>query len=147
MPSDLILPAFAITLLANAVLIVLAIRMFMTERPGPRRDADSQTTPDPAAKPSPPVTVAPERPVPEGDLPVPTTVSAVAVAEPSAMKPESTSAMANNTTTAVSRPAKRRRRQRRERFSIPALEEDHERFNQSIADLLSGGSRKPRDPE
>jgi hypothetical protein len=64
MPPDLLMPAFVVTLLANAILILVAMRTLVvhgdpddrTPRPGPTRGTTRPTPtaiPDPGPRPSP----------------------------------------------------------------------------------------------
>ena len=141
MPSDLIVPVFALTMAANAILIALAIRTFAGERPPDRRAIEpAERTPEPAAEKS------PEQPQPT----VPAAMSAATTPPPTAdqapvaqpvlplahkRSPSKAAAVGTAAATSVAKPAARRRR----RFSLPQDEEDHERFDRSIATFLSGG--------
>jgi hypothetical protein len=131
MPSDLIVPAFALTLAANAILIALAIRTFASERARdrPANEPGEMPAPEPA-----------KTPTPASTPPVPDELALVVArsAPPTARKPSSpakTAAAATAAATSAAKPAARRRR----RFSLPQHEEDHERFDRSIATFLSGG--------
>jgi hypothetical protein len=117
LPPELVLPAFALVLTANAILIALAIRTFTRERLA--EDA-------PAVKP-PSGRTAAARPI--GDEPASeTTQRSHPVAPPSASN-------ANGRKARPTAAAGGRRR----RFSLPLMDEDHERFNRSISTFLSGG--------
>ena len=118
MPPELIVPAFVLVLAANAILIALAIRSFMAERRGEVPDV----RPAPAVEPE---TVAP----PTEDVPAPKARSA---------RGRSAANRGTPRKTPTPRPADAADG-RRQRFALPPLEEDHERFNRSIATFLSGG--------
>jgi len=146
MPSDLIVPAFALTLVANAILIGLAIRAFAGERSREGR----------AVEPA-----QPRVPEPVPDATAPATMPATTDGSPAAaavppglgkaparkrstpVKGTSAGAAASSTTVAASnlKPAAKRRR----RFALPPHEEDRERFDRSIATFLSGGRGGDRD--
>ena len=109
MPPELVLPAFALVLAANAILIALAIRMFAGEGGVDQR----------GARPPRPHEARPT--THEG--PAPVTNSGGGDRRP---KPKA-------------RPARSSTSRQRRRFSLPARDEDHERFNRSIATFLGGG--------
>jgi hypothetical protein len=137
MPSDFLLPAFCLTLVVNAVLIVAAIRTLAGER---RRDAEgvppvpAQRTPptDAPAEPPPPTTPAapppPSSPPPAPSVAVATAAKRVRPAGPSRQRRATTDAATTN-------PGRGRRR----RFSLPPLDDDHDRVNRSIETFLAGG--------
>ena len=110
MPPELLLPAFALVLVANAILIAIAIRTFTGEaapepaeaRPGAAVGA-ARETPGPAAASAPEV--------------------AATATRPGARSPRATSTDGRH----------------RRRFALPPMEEDHERFDRAIAAFLSGG--------
>jgi hypothetical protein len=119
LPPELVLPAFALVLTANAILIALAIRTFTGERlaeDGPAVKPPSGRTG--AARP-----IAHE---PAGETPP---QRSDPVAAPTASK-------ANGRKARPTAAAGGRRR----RFSLPPMDEDHERFNRSISTFLSGGN-------
>jgi hypothetical protein len=156
MPSDLILPAFALVLVANAILIALAIRTFIGDRARERAAleasqprqmaASAQASPVAATLPSgeqPAPSIAgadgagppgPDQPLPAAALPPP-------VAPAKSRRRRSGSASAAASTLAASTAGKPTARRRR--FSMPAHEEDREKFDRSIASFLSGGRGGP----
>src|SRR5262245_16922700 len=126
MPSDLIAPAFVLTLVPNAVLIALALRTFARERSSDRPTRE----PDPGT--------ASESLTPEAVVP-----GATAEPDPVAPGPAKTGTVAGGTasTPIAGKSAPGRKPPRRRRFAMPDHEEDHERFDRSIATFLSGGRR------
>ena len=115
MPADLIVPAFALTLAANAILIALAIRTFASERARDRRAiAPGETrAPEPAKT----ATAASTQSVPTNRAPV-----AEASAPPAARKRSSPAKTAAATTASATPAAKPTARPRR-RFALPQHEE------------------------
>jgi hypothetical protein len=174
MPNDLLLPAFLLTLVANALLVAIAIRALARNRAERDRDTRRTGLPDaraavqPTPRPiRPPVMGAPERelpgaPEPPADPapvaePVPATssrpVSTPAsasrrgkpVARPSVATPRrrgSSSATSKSATsrtgTASETPRADTPRAGRRRFSLPPLDDDHDRVSRSIQSFLSG---------
>jgi hypothetical protein len=116
MPPELVLPAFVLVLVANAVLIGLAIRAFTGDH-----------APEAAEAP-------PARPIEA------VTDAALTAPDATPMPPDAAGPMVATT---PARPRARASRaaagRRRRRFAMPPMEEDHERFNRSIAAFLSGG--------
>ena len=110
MPPELVLPAFALVLAANAILIALAIRTFTGERGLDRRKAQRAGSED--ALPS--ASRAPVAATPKRD---------------------------ETRTGPKVRPPRSSAARRRQRFVLPALDEDHERFDRSISTFLSGSRR------
>jgi GGDEF domain-containing protein len=160
MPTDLLLPAFVLTLVANAVLVAVAIRGLSHARAErDRQDASNrQRNEDRAAarpaRPAPPPVVAaaplpadppaPD-PVPEPDTSPdarptkpPRRTRATAIPTPKDAAPKSTEAGKRKRTKAGDSPRGETRRGGRRRFSLPPLDEDHERVNRSIETFLSG---------
>jgi hypothetical protein len=109
MPAELLVPAFALVLAANAILIALAIRMFAGEGGVDHREA---------------------RPLGSHEA-RPTTREASA--------PAAKGGAGERRPKPKVRPARSSTARQRRRFSLPARDEDHERFNRSIATFLSGG--------
>ena len=187
MPTDLLLPAFALTLLANAVLIALAIRALRrvpNESAPPREWVTTAAASRPHPQPPAPL-AAPEAPEPPADQgastplltlpPVPfgntlvhdehpardaaATTAAAPDATPGAAGPDSaaasdpepmTSARARanrprptprskktpaTTSTPGAEPAVRRGRRK---FSLPPIDDDHEKVTRSIESFLAG---------
>jgi hypothetical protein len=140
MPSELVVPAFALVLAANAILIALAIRTFAVERDTGSRDRQADAPAAPTAEPAgladdpSPVVSAPPEPA---AAPVATAIS---TAEPA---PHPAAAIAPTRSTRRSRGSRATTAAsgRRQRFAMPQLDEDHERFNRSISTFLSGGKR------
>ncbi|HEY3164759.1 MAG TPA: hypothetical protein VGJ71_10380 [Candidatus Limnocylindrales bacterium] len=146
MPADLLLPLFAVTLLANAFLVAAAIRSLRRgsggapsarlERPvgAPTRVAEPAARPSPAehaataAPVKPPEALDPSR---EARPPAPAGRSDEPRRTPRPQRPAKTSA-AN----AVSTGEPRRRGRRR--FSLPPLDDDHEKVSRSIESFLAG---------
>ena len=144
MPDGLLLLAFALTLVANAVLIAVAIRAM---RPGgpladesaaPRRRVarpdPAQPTPaaEPASQPPDETTSAEAPPVVEPAKPKRRTT-----APPESRKSRRRTPKASATPGAEPRTG--RESPRRRRFSLPPLDDDHEKVNRSIESFLSGG--------
>jgi hypothetical protein len=161
MPTGLLLPAFALVLLANAILIAIAIRSmrrggalddapFPTRStppivPSARRAPPSEHAPAPASAvaPVPPPAETPNAP----DASMAQAVATARVADPSETsaaqtavppdpsprgKPQATKARPRKPpATTTSRSGGRRRR-----FSLPPLDEDHEKVSRSIATFL-----------
>jgi hypothetical protein len=163
MPDGLLLLAFALTLVANAVLIAVAIRAL---RPGgPMADEPVerswQTTPrgvastiaNPPAEPTPRPAEPPVATVPADTIVPTTTVEAeVTASPPLASPPQPTTHDAAprlakrrrpparpRDTVAAPKPDSRSPGGRRRKFSLPPLDEDHEKVNRSIESFLSGG--------
>ena len=209
MPADFLLPLFALTLIANAVLVAVAIRDIRRGRAEAARDAASWATasiraavdrpsdaelaraialreistaesveagphPVPAAAIEPVddrAAPSPEPANPEGAVPVsepPTAEPAAPRGEPAAdvaaprseprdgevpretepadasAEPEAKPVGKRTTRTSpptapVARPAAGAGRRGRRRFSLPPLDEDHERVSRSIETFLAGG--------
>jgi len=176
MPTELLLPAFALTLVANAALVAVAIQWLLRARaerddPGPpnRQRRTDQPAPEPAgpavdpivaASPTRPDPVAPE---PTSDVDTPPTAEPAkpprrpraATPRPDAprpaparktrgSKPAAPGSAAPDESTKRSRAAARdqptadTRRGGRRRFSLPPLDDDHERVNRSIETFLTG---------
>jgi hypothetical protein len=164
MPTDLLLPAFVLTLLANTALVAVAVRGLVRARA--ERDRQDRAhwqrdkgrvgaTPNRATVESidPP---APPAAVPETAPPfVPTTPELAVIADPVPAKPRKPTKppLRAPATPATPNPADSARRKRpvngdnpvgetrrggRRRFSLPHLDEDHERVNRSIKTFLSG---------
>jgi hypothetical protein len=175
MPTELLLPAFALTLVANAALVAVAIQWLLRARverddPSPpnhqrRVDRAAPKPTDPAVE---PIAAAPTRPDPLAEEPTPN-LAAPPAAQP-AKPPRRPSAPAPKAVapnpevapkTRVAKPASPRsfapagptkrsraadrdlptpdtRRGGRRRFSLPPLDDDHERVNRSIKTFLTG---------
>lgn len=197
MPTELLLPAFALTLLANAVLIAVAIRglrrdhiasaparqwapTVLAPRPSstPPRTASLEAAPqsDPIADPSdtaaptpvvhldtsvasaasPPVAAARPRrarsaPAATGSIPsTPAATQSTKPAPAAARSGRSTPAASRSAIPGPaadpSRPEPPTRRGRR-KFSLPPLDEDHEKVNRSIKSFLAGAEGAPVAPE
>jgi GGDEF domain-containing protein len=174
MPNDLLLPAFLLTLVANALLVAIAIRALTRNRAERDRETrwtglpDTRTVVRPAPLPTePPVVGLPEREpavTPESrpePPPVAEPASAIVsdpapgpssasprrkkpTARPSVASPRkrgSTSATPKSATSRTNRASDQRTdttRAGRRRFSLPPLDEDHERVSRSIQSFLSG---------
>ena len=161
MPTDLLLPAFALTLLANAVLVALAVRGLLRARSERHRQDESnrarlaawpaaapaprplRTARPPTDGPTPPAAESPSRSTaPDAD---PATPPEPAPPKPATKRPRRTPS-ATKPPDAGPKPRSRRRsgdespraETRRRRFSLPDLDEDHERINRSIETFLSG---------
>lgn len=149
MPTEFLLPAFALVLLANAVLVAAAMRALWGGRqdPGAARHATSSAPPPssgpPIAEPdrqpsagsetSPAGTPGHEPPPPPATTPEPP--------RPAARRRAAARAAGATTTRTPARsprPSTGGRRGRR-RFSLPPLDEDHEKVNRSIESFLSSG--------
>jgi hypothetical protein len=167
MPSDLLVPAFIVTLIANAILIVVAMRGLLTGRvvdeprpapPAPKRSGPSaepvhEVVPRPRATAVP--APQPAAPPADADPPEPAAPStSTAEAEPAAVSqersqaiPAPTATMAAATAATVTAAAATSKGTksgatksgRRRRFSLPPLDEDHEKVNRSIETFLAGG--------
>jgi hypothetical protein len=161
MPTDLLLPAFALTLLANAALVAVAIRWLLRarderDRPKPADRGRLETTTEPidpptrpvgkppAPEPSridPPPAAGPTKPPRPTRAAAPGTAKKPAAAKPGAPKPVPTKP-ARPTKQALAtdrdRPRSEPRRGGRRRFSLPPLDDDHERVSRSIETFLSG---------
>jgi len=164
MPTGLLLPAFALVLLANAILIAVAIRSMrrggaLDDAPFPTRSSHpigrpaSRPAPSPSRSAAPPTPPAVE-PAPPAEAPTApeasitqaaVTTARVADAEsapaaPTAVPPEP--APPEKPRAAATRPRKlpatttSRSGGRRRRFSLPPLDEDHEKVSRSIATFL-----------
>ena len=203
MPADFLLPLFAVTLLANALLVAAAIRGMRRDRAGADRPLDVRRPPAPpvrtlrgpdrptthelarairarpevvdtpptaldrpeesAAVASPePASVAPAEAPPVAPSPVepapvaPARVDLLATAaalDPTAAEPgfapkrrrTSKAPPATNGTPPRPRPAERPRGNRR-RFSLPPLDDDHEKVSRSIESFLAGAEPSPVEP-
>jgi hypothetical protein len=189
MPTDLLLPAFALTLLANAALVAMAVRGLVRARAERDREdrssqqrIESRATPAPTRLGAEPIaTDSPGAPKPELAPPlIPTAAEPAVVGDPT---PPATPAKPRRRTTpaagasppkpAASKPVPPKpvapkpiaakpaaprsaeptrpkrpsdgdsprsesRRGGRRRFSLPPLDEDHERVNRSIETFLAG---------
>lgn len=157
MPADLLLPAFALTLVLNALIVALAMRGLWagkTERGGrtdllPALPLDPEPAPpepwsdtdeeDPAERPA-----AWPRPEPEApELTAPANPSSPPAAPPGFVAAEPTDpAPASDPGPSQSQPARRpgaaARKGRRRKFSLPPLDEDHEKVSRSIETFLAG---------
>jgi hypothetical protein len=191
LPADFLLPLFTLTLLANAILVVFAIRglrrgQFDPDRPsgfdrpsglaGPSRPieptdappiteelaraiasrralldpegaADAPTATTPADPPAPPPAASPVAatspmaaidPAPAAATPTRRSVNAAGPATKGS-RPARPSAppAARSATSGPDRPAEPGRRARR-RFSLPPLDDDHERVSRSLETFLGG---------
>ena len=144
MPDGLLLLAFALTLMANAVLIAVAIRamrpggQFADEsapgrrqvaRPDPARmTADAEPSPKPpdeASAESKPPLVEPAKPRRRTATPTDST-------SPPRRNPKANTSPGAEATTV-------RGSGRRRRFSLPPLDDDRDKVNRSIESFLSGG--------
>jgi hypothetical protein len=163
MPTDLLLPAFALTLIANAALVAMAVRGLVRAREERNRqdrsnrqrndDRAAATANQAAAEPPERPAAAPATaPPPLPPAPAPAVRTDPEPTKP-AKPPRRTRAIGPIAPTAP-KPADAPRRKRREggdsprgesrrggrrRFSLPPLDEDHERVNRSIETFLSGG--------
>lgn len=196
MPTELLLPAFALTLLANAVLIAVAIRDLRRDHVASapaRRWAPAVVAPRPSSTPprtaaleaaaqsdpiaDPPATAA-ETPVLPVDTSVPLAAAPlVAAARPrrarstktatepnpstpaatQSTKPAPAGARSGRSTPAAGRSAKPApaadpsprepsTRRGRRKFSLPPLDEDHEKVNRSIKSFLARAEGAPVGP-
>jgi hypothetical protein len=139
MSPELVVPAFALVLAANAILIALAIRTFTGER---SRDAigarETRAVDAPAVGPG-------SVNEPSADVPP----AAQAVIPPPDVEAAADAGRADGTsatTTGATRTRPKGRATpraaaagRRQRFELPPMDEDHGRFNRSIATFLAGG--------
>ena len=146
MPADLLFPLFAVTLLANALLVAAAIRSLRRgpggapsarlERPlgAPTGVAEPTARPSPAepapavAPVKPPEALDPSR---EAQPPAPAGRTDAPRRTPRPQRPAKTSAVDEGST------GEPRRRSRR-RFSLPPLDDDHEKVSRSIESFLAG---------
>jgi hypothetical protein len=169
MPTDILLPAFLLTLVANAALVAVAIRGLARSRADrdratrwieqPRPPAarpDPSPSRAPRAEPAPPVDPTPaERPsaevaparssraaestVPTGGPETPT--SPPRRPRPAARTPGPRPSPSGGTAPKTGRSTKPRAdgpKAGRRRFSLPPLDDDHERVSRSIQSFLSG---------
>ncbi len=164
MSNDLFLPAVSLTLVANAVLVAVALRALRRGRTNtaspdalpPARPRDLVGGSPPAHAATPVVTVVATPPAPA--IAVATGPAQAATPGPDVepepdppSEPEPGRRPASETATAE--PAKRRRspraaatptdrpeprRRGRRRFSLPPLDDDHEKVNRSIESFLAG---------
>lgn len=149
MPTDFLLPAFALTLLANAVLVALAVRGLLRAR-SERRLQDESSRARLEARPAAAAATRPLRTArpPIADVPSPALEKPQpAPAKPAtkrprrpppATKPPPDPKPRNRRRTGDDGPRAETRRGGRRRFSLPPLDEDHERINRSIETFLSG---------
>jgi len=157
MPSNILLPAFLLTLVANAVLVGVAIRLLVRnrterdraarwiERPrAPSRPA-SPRQPVPPVPPAVPAEFTPGEPTPaaESIVPAATPRSSVKPPRPRPVAPplEPRSSPSAGTASKAARSARPRSdgpKAGRRRFSLPPLDDDHERVSRSIQSFLSG---------
>jgi GGDEF domain-containing protein len=164
MPTELLLPAFVLTLLANAALVAMAVRGLVRARaernrqdrldrqrnqdragPVPTRDATEPLV-RPAPRAAAPQTAPPSIP----PAPKPAAGDDRAPMLGPAKPPRRTRAAAPKPAPKPADPPKRKRpaagdgprsetrRGGRRRFSLPPLDEDHERVNRSIKTFLAG---------
>ena len=161
MPTDLLLPAFALTLLANAALVAVAIRWLLRARgerdrpePANRGRIETPTEPldpptravrnPPASEPAgvdPPPAAGPTKPPRRTRAAPPGTAKKPAAAKPDVPKPlPAKPARQTKQALATERDPARSERLRggRRRFSLPPLDDDHERVSRSIETFLSG---------
>jgi len=148
MPTDFLLPAFALTLLANSVLVALAIRGLLRARSERRLQDESnrarlEARPAPASAPRPLRTARPpvDPPSPAIDTPEPAPTKPVTKRPrrpPPPPKPAANPKPRSRRRAADDGPRAETRRGGRRRFSLPPLDEDHERINRSIETFLSG---------
>ena len=194
MPPDLLMPAFVLVLVVNAVLIVLAMHSMLPARdgadkmPGPApRAARSESTKAPTARQEQVLTpgsatsslvVAPDPEAASEGMPasLPTTAAASAAAgataaaargatTPKTRKPSTKTATRAAAVAATTRAATRpkstpaagaagatgatgaagaaAKSTRRRRFTMPPLDDDHEKVNRSIESFLAGGEPVP----
>jgi len=167
MPTELLLPAFVLTLVANAILVAVAVRALLRARDDRDRAAERLTSPEskpprtteptgPGMDPAPPgastgdssaprdepmkparkrrvapsgapAATRPARPRTGAPQPAPTV-------KPSKRKPGPKALLPGGETPREENPPRRRRR-----FSLPPLDDDHERVSRSIETFLSGG--------
>jgi len=189
MPNDLLLPAFFLTLVANAVLVAVAIRGLVRNRADRARDSRAQPSRNqrvhapaaPAARVEPVAFVAPVAPVAPPAEPqrratsarrrsaTPLSRTAPPTVDDSVTTPPAPSPAADAPPPTPVEPARRRRapakraepspgadagtsgrsrtkkpgatggRASRRRFSLPPLDDDHDRVNRSIETFLSSG--------
>ncbi|HET7472890.1 MAG TPA: hypothetical protein VFJ71_07185 [Candidatus Limnocylindrales bacterium] len=148
MPADLLLPAFALTLVVNAVIVAIAIRALRdggtgsADRPGRSAGpSHAPATPDP--RPDTPLAHRPielaarPREVPTAPTPDPSGASEAATASAEPPPPSAS----GRTRTTQSAPAGRAAEPagkggRRRKFSLPPLDEDHEKVSRSIETFL-----------
>lgn len=165
MPTDLLLPAFALTLLANAVLIALAIRGLRRAKTDSAVTRDWFTPTATARPPAPEVRARDETPEPPAGagptMPsVPRTPDPAPApeAEPVAAHPDLATgpdpALATPARSRLARPHQAARslpppslsspgaepvpRRGRRKFSLPPIDDDHEKVTRSIESFLAG---------
>jgi len=145
MPNDLLLPAFFLTLVANAVLVAVAIRGLVRNRADRARDSRALPSRNERVKvpvtPVDSVTVHPAA-SPAADAPQPTTPVEPARRRRAPAKRAEPSPAADARASGRSRTKKPHAtggRPSRRRFSLPPLDDDHDRVSRSIETFLSGG--------
>jgi hypothetical protein len=149
LPADFLLPLFVVTLLANAVLVAFAIRGMrrgQSDGAGPLGTGRPPTTTRDSGHVSgtPSSQTATEPAVQTGNQPEPAGPATSAAPVKSARKPAPVSSPKRRRTTknAADAPAKPsgspETRRGRRRFSLPPLDEDHERVSRSIESFLGG---------
>jgi GGDEF domain-containing protein len=167
MPTDLLLPAFVLTLLANTILVAVAVRALLRARDVRDRATERLATPEtrpprtteptgPRVDPAPPDAPTEDPPAPIDEPMKPARKRRVASSgEPAATRPARPRTTVPQPPPAT-KPSKRKPRpkalgpggetrqeetppRRRRRFSLPPLDDDHERVSRSIETFLAGG--------
>jgi len=157
MPTGLLLPAFALVLVANAILIAVALRSMrrggaLDDAPFPTRSAppvarstrrDPAPSPRPAVEPAPPTVEAPtasgvptEAGVPTARVVDPENAPATTTGVPRQLAPPVKPGAAATRSRKLPATTTSRSGGRRRRFSLPPLDEDHEKVSRSIATFL-----------
>ena len=148
MPADFLLPLFTLTLLANAILVAFAIRGLRRGQFDPDRPSGFDRppgTPHSVPRADPPISdelavAGGSAPPAAPDLPVevdPPTPRKVATPSPAPTNRRRAIAAGEGTGSGRARPAEPARRGRR-RFSLPPLDDDHEKVSRSIETFLGG---------
>jgi hypothetical protein len=155
LPADFLLPLFVVTLLANAVLVAFAIRGMRRGQPdgdrplGTGRPPTTTGVPDHGSR-APAELTAVRPTVQTGNQPEPAgpaksaapTESAAPPGPASESAPASSPKRRRTTKNATVAPLKRsgspEPRRGRRRFSLPPLDDDHEKVNRSIESFLGG---------
>lgn len=160
MPTDLLLPAFALTLAVNALFVAVAIRSLRGDHarrtppapPAPGRTIATAITPSGSVAPAPSAGPAtdPERPAtPEGKAPIPAQVQPKV---PGPALDASTAVRSESAPSTAARPARsvpaaaagqRPPTGRRRKFSLPPLDDDSGKVNRSIETFLAGTEAIP----
>jgi hypothetical protein len=174
LPAEFLLPLFAVTLLANAILVAFAVRgmrrgqwdahgPFGSGRPptGPSaraaapievvRSFDPGPRTEPARPAEPPRPAEPARPAdvrePDADTADPPPVADAGPADRRSSGAASKRRRTTKKPAAAARPRPAEPRRARRRFSLPPLDDDHEKVNRSIESFLGGADLQGVGPD